>query len=177
MRTTVDIPNALYRELKSKAAREKRSVKELILRGVAVELRPRSKKRTRRVTRLFPQRSQARSTSTMPRSTRSFLFPDSNVWLARSLLSAPYSLSFRTRLVRAARGRFTRLFLPLHPARTIAATDHRCCHGRGQSLEPARSLGSLRPVDSRRPRIICRGIFDARSAFRCAYPGRTSCCD
>ena len=52
MRTTVDIPDALYRELKSKAAREKRSVKELILRGVEGELRPRSKKRTRRVT--FP---------------------------------------------------------------------------------------------------------------------------
>jgi hypothetical protein len=49
MRTTVDIPDALYRELKSKAAREKRSVKELILRSVEVELRPRSKKRTRRV--------------------------------------------------------------------------------------------------------------------------------
>lgn len=49
MRTTVDIPDALYRELKSKAAREKRSVKELILRGVEVELGPRSKKRSRRV--------------------------------------------------------------------------------------------------------------------------------
>ena len=36
--------------------------------------------------------------------------------------------------------------MPLHPARTIAATDHRCCHGRGQSLESGRSLGSLRPV-------------------------------
>ena len=52
MRTTVDIPDTLYRELKSKAAREKRSVKELILRGVEGELRPRSKKRARRVT--FP---------------------------------------------------------------------------------------------------------------------------
>jgi hypothetical protein len=52
VRTTVDIPDALYRELKSKAAREKRSVKELILRGVEVELRPRHKKRTRRVS--FP---------------------------------------------------------------------------------------------------------------------------
>jgi predicted CopG family antitoxin len=49
MRTTVDIPDSLYRELKSKAAREKRSVKELILRGVEVELRPRSRKRSRRV--------------------------------------------------------------------------------------------------------------------------------
>lgn len=49
MRTTVDIPDALYRELKSKAAREKRSVKELILRSVEVELRVRLKKRSRRV--------------------------------------------------------------------------------------------------------------------------------
>ena len=49
VRTTVDIPDTLYRELKSKAAREKRSVKELILRGVEVELRPRFRKRARRV--------------------------------------------------------------------------------------------------------------------------------
>jgi predicted CopG family antitoxin len=52
MHTTIDIPDALYRELKSKAAGEKRSVKEIILRGVELELRPRSKKRARRVT--FP---------------------------------------------------------------------------------------------------------------------------
>jgi hypothetical protein len=38
MRTTVDIPDPLYRELKSKAAGEGRSVKELILRGVEREL-------------------------------------------------------------------------------------------------------------------------------------------
>jgi hypothetical protein len=50
MRTTVDIPEALYRELKSKAAREKRSVKEIILRSVEGELRSRSKKKGRRVT-------------------------------------------------------------------------------------------------------------------------------
>jgi len=43
MRTTVDIPDALYRELKSKAAMEGRSVKELILRGVKGELRPPAK--------------------------------------------------------------------------------------------------------------------------------------
>jgi hypothetical protein len=49
MRTTVDIPDALYRELKSKAAREKCSVKELILRGVEVEMGVRPKKRARRV--------------------------------------------------------------------------------------------------------------------------------
>lgn len=40
MRTTVDIPDALYRELKGKAAKEGRSVKELILRGVEGELHP-----------------------------------------------------------------------------------------------------------------------------------------
>jgi hypothetical protein len=43
MRTTVDIPDALYRELKGKAAREGRSVKELILRSVEGELRPSAK--------------------------------------------------------------------------------------------------------------------------------------
>jgi hypothetical protein len=40
MRTTVDIPDLLYRELKSKAADEGRSVKDLILRGVKRELHP-----------------------------------------------------------------------------------------------------------------------------------------
>jgi len=49
VRTTVNIPDALYRQLKSKAAREKRSLKELILRGVKAELRARPKKRSRRV--------------------------------------------------------------------------------------------------------------------------------
>lgn len=39
MRTTVDIPDTLYRELKSKAAQEGRSVKELILRSVEGGLR------------------------------------------------------------------------------------------------------------------------------------------
>ncbi len=39
MRTTVDIPDPLYRTLKTKAAAEGRSVKELILRGVENELR------------------------------------------------------------------------------------------------------------------------------------------
>jgi len=52
VRTTVDIPDALYRELKSKAAREKRSVKQLILRGVEVELQGQAKGRRRRVS--FP---------------------------------------------------------------------------------------------------------------------------
>ena len=45
MRTTVDIPDSLYRDLKSKAAGEGRSVKELILRGVEIELQLKPKKR------------------------------------------------------------------------------------------------------------------------------------
>jgi hypothetical protein len=49
VRTTVDIPDSLYQELKSKAAREKRSVKEIILRGVESEVKSRSKKKRRRV--------------------------------------------------------------------------------------------------------------------------------
>jgi len=59
MRTTVDIPDALYRELKSTAAREKRSVKELILRGVEVELRIRRKPRKSRKVVLPLVRSKA----------------------------------------------------------------------------------------------------------------------
>jgi hypothetical protein len=38
MRTTVDIPDPIYRQLKARAATEGPSVKELILRGVQVEL-------------------------------------------------------------------------------------------------------------------------------------------
>ena len=38
MRTTVDIPDIVYRSLKSKAASEGRSVKELILEGVMTTL-------------------------------------------------------------------------------------------------------------------------------------------
>ncbi len=44
MRTTVDIPDPVYRRLKARAAREGRSAKELILRGVEQVLKaePRS---------------------------------------------------------------------------------------------------------------------------------------
>jgi len=49
VRTTVDIPDSLYRELKGKAANEGRSVKELILRGVEQELKGR-RTRSSRVT-------------------------------------------------------------------------------------------------------------------------------
>lgn len=47
MRTTVDIPDPLYRELKGKAASEGRSVKELILRGVEQELKGRNARSTK----------------------------------------------------------------------------------------------------------------------------------
>ena len=49
MRTTVDIPDSLYRDLKSKAAGEGRSVKELILRGVEIELQLKPKRHRRPV--------------------------------------------------------------------------------------------------------------------------------
>jgi hypothetical protein len=48
VRTTIDIPDPLYRQLKGKAASEGRSVKELVLRGVEQELRN-SGRKTRRV--------------------------------------------------------------------------------------------------------------------------------
>ncbi len=48
MRTTVDIPDSLYRALKKKAAHEGRTVKELVLRGVEIELRDNGEKKTRR---------------------------------------------------------------------------------------------------------------------------------
>ncbi len=38
MRTTIDIPDALYRGLKAKAARQGLSVKEIILKGVEKEM-------------------------------------------------------------------------------------------------------------------------------------------
>ncbi len=39
MRTTIDVPDPLYRELKSKAALDGKSVKELVLRGIEVVVR------------------------------------------------------------------------------------------------------------------------------------------
>ena len=48
MRTTVDIPDPVYRQLKGKAASEGRSVKELVLRAVQLELHAAPKKVPRR---------------------------------------------------------------------------------------------------------------------------------
>jgi len=47
MRIIVDIPDALYRGLKSEAARERRSVKDLILRAIEDEVN--HSRRSRRV--------------------------------------------------------------------------------------------------------------------------------
>jgi hypothetical protein len=49
MRTTVDIPDPVYRRLKSRAASEGRSAKELILRGVEQILKAPRRRRCRRV--------------------------------------------------------------------------------------------------------------------------------
>jgi hypothetical protein len=49
MRTTVDIPDAKYRLLKSRAATEGKSVKELVMRGVDVVLLEGQVPRTRRL--------------------------------------------------------------------------------------------------------------------------------
>lgn len=49
MRTTVDIPDAAYRQLKSLAAREGTSVRALILRGVEVIVQPKPRGRGYRV--------------------------------------------------------------------------------------------------------------------------------
>ena len=49
MKTTVDIPDPVYRRLKSRAASEGRSAKELILRGVEQVLKGPRRKRGRRV--------------------------------------------------------------------------------------------------------------------------------
>jgi hypothetical protein len=48
VRTTIDIPNSLYRQLKGKAASEGRSVRELVLRAVQLALHAPQKKITPR---------------------------------------------------------------------------------------------------------------------------------
>jgi hypothetical protein len=49
MRTTVDIPDGLYRQLKSRAAREGSTVKALVLKSVTEGLGEKRPKRPRRV--------------------------------------------------------------------------------------------------------------------------------
>jgi hypothetical protein len=54
MRTTVDIPDALYRELKSRAASEGTTVKQLILHSVLATIRPGSSGASRKRVGLAP---------------------------------------------------------------------------------------------------------------------------
>ena len=61
MRTTVDIPDPVYRRLKSRAANEGRTAKELILRGVEQVLRE-PRQRGRRRVKLPLLRSKAPGT-------------------------------------------------------------------------------------------------------------------
>ena len=49
MRTTVDIPDPVYRRLKSRAASEGSSAKELILRGVEQVLKERPQRRGKKI--------------------------------------------------------------------------------------------------------------------------------
>jgi len=49
MRTTVDIPDPVYRRLKSRAARQGSSARELILRAVEIVLREKNRKPRKRI--------------------------------------------------------------------------------------------------------------------------------
>jgi plasmid stability protein len=49
MRTTLDIPDETYRELKIKAAREGTSVRQLVLRGIQSELEGAAEKPVRKL--------------------------------------------------------------------------------------------------------------------------------
>lgn len=51
MRTTIDIPDEIYRRLKARAALQGCSVKDLVLRGVKSELRTKNQKQ-RKITKL-----------------------------------------------------------------------------------------------------------------------------
>jgi predicted CopG family antitoxin len=50
MRTTIDIPDPVYRRLRSRAASEGSSAKDLILRGVQQVLKERKRKAFRKIT-------------------------------------------------------------------------------------------------------------------------------
>jgi hypothetical protein len=58
MRTTVDIPDPIYRQLKTRAAREGSSAKDLILRGVGRVLNEKSTARRKKRVRLPVVRSK-----------------------------------------------------------------------------------------------------------------------
>jgi hypothetical protein len=51
MRTTIDIPDELYKQVKTRAALQRRTVKAIVIRGVEKEMRdtPIEKRKTKRV--------------------------------------------------------------------------------------------------------------------------------
>jgi hypothetical protein len=76
MRTTVDIPDPVYRQLKSQAALRGCSVKELILRGVETELaRPDSKRKPHRVKLPIVDSSEPGSLHLTNKVINELLFP------------------------------------------------------------------------------------------------------
>jgi plasmid stability protein len=83
VRTTVDIPDTMYRRLKARAAKEGRSAKALILPAVEqVLITERSSSGRACGCRWCARSVQTPFGWTMPASTTSFLFPDMNVWVA-----------------------------------------------------------------------------------------------
>jgi hypothetical protein len=83
VRTTIDIPDPIYRELKARAAKQGRTVKELILSGVQKEMQDPSPQSAAFGFYLFTVKERAKSTSRAPKLTRSFLV-NVNVWVAVS---------------------------------------------------------------------------------------------
>src|SRR5437016_3921041 len=116
------------------------------------------------LSRLFSQRSRARSTSTMPRSTRSFLFPDINVWLA---------LSYQRHIhYPSARGWFERLeddsqvcFCRFTQLRLLRLLTTGAVIGEHKVLSRAVAwVRYERRVAPMIPRIFCSGTWQPRSS-------------
>jgi len=76
MRTTVDIPDPMYRRLKSAAALHGCSVKDLVLRGVRAELQsPRSKRKRKKVKLPIIDSKRPGSLKLTNRKINEILFP------------------------------------------------------------------------------------------------------
>jgi hypothetical protein len=54
MRTTIDIPNSMFRQLKLRAASEGTTIREIVLEGVAIRLRNSSEAPKRKAGQRFP---------------------------------------------------------------------------------------------------------------------------
>lgn len=75
MRTTVDIPDSMYRRLKSEAALRGCSVKDLVLRGVRAELQSQRSKRKRKVKLPIIDSKRPGSLKLTNRKINEILFP------------------------------------------------------------------------------------------------------